>query len=55
MTGQDAAISARAFGTVLDLTGVILTKADGDSRGGAALSVKAICGQPIKFLGSEKA
>ena len=51
MTGQDAAISAQAFSAVLDLTGVILTKADGDSRGGAALSVKAICGQPIKFLG----
>ena len=51
MTGQDAAISAQAFSAVLDLTGVILTKADGDSRGGAALSVKAICVQPIKFLG----
>ena len=51
MTGQDAAISAQAFSAVLNLTGVILTKADGDSRGGAALSVKAICGQPIKFLG----
>ena len=51
MTGQDAAMSAQAFGAVLDLTGVILTKADGDSRGGAALSVKTVCGQPIKFLG----
>ena len=51
MTGQDAAVSAQAFSAVLDLSGVILTKADGDSRGGAALSVKAICGQPIKFLG----
>ena len=51
MTGQDAAMSAQAFSAVLDLTGVILTKADGDSRGGSALSVKAICGQPIKFLG----
>ena len=51
MTGQDAAMSAQAFSAVLDLTGVILTKVDGDSRGGSALSVKAICGQPIKFLG----
>ena len=51
MTGQDAALSARAFSEALNLTGVILTKADGDSRGGAALSVKAICGKPIKFLG----
>ncbi len=51
MTGQDAAMSAQAFSAVLDLTGVILTKADGDSRGGAALSVKTVCGQPIKFLG----
>ena len=52
MTGQDAARSAQAFHQVLDLTGVILTKADGDSRGGAALSVKAICGKPIRFLGT---
>ena len=43
MTGQDAALSAKAFSEALNLTGVILTKADGDSRGGAALSVKAIC------------
>ena len=51
LTGQDAANTARAFGDVLPLTGVILCKADGDSRGGAALSVKAITGKPIKFMG----
>jgi signal recognition particle subunit SRP54 len=51
MTGQDAAHTAKAFGDALPLTGVILTKVDGDARGGAALSVKAITAQPIKFLG----
>ncbi len=51
MTGQDAANTARAFGEALPLTGVILTKADGDARGGAALSVRQITGKPIKFLG----
>jgi len=51
MTGQDAANTARAFNEALELTGVILTKADGDTRGGAALSVRAITGKPIKFLG----
>jgi signal recognition particle subunit SRP54 len=51
MTGQDAAQTARAFGEALPLTGVILSKADADSRGGAALSVRAITGKPIKFLG----
>ena len=51
MTGQDAANTAKAFADVLPLTGVILTKADGDARGGAALSVKTITGQPIKFMG----
>lgn len=51
MTGQDAANTAKAFHDALSLTGVILTKADGDARGGAALSVKYITGQPIKFLG----
>ncbi|MEO2182037.1 MAG: signal recognition particle protein [bacterium] len=51
LTGQDAANTARAFGDVLPLTGVILSKADGDSRGGAALSVKSITGKPIKFMG----
>ncbi len=51
MTGQDAANTAKAFGEALPLTGVILTKADADSRGGAALSVRHITGKPIKFLG----
>ena len=51
LSGQDAAKSAAAFGEALALTGVILTKADGDSRGGAALSVRHVTGQPIKFLG----
>ncbi len=51
MTGQDAANTARAFDSALPLTGVILTKADGDARGGAALSIRQITGKPIKFLG----
>lgn len=51
MTGQDAANTAKAFNDALPLTGVILTKADGDSRGGAALSIRHITGKPIKFLG----
>ena len=51
MTGQDAANSARAFHEALALTGVILTKTDGDARGGAALSIRQITGKPIKFLG----
>jgi signal recognition particle subunit SRP54 len=51
MTGQDAANTARTFSEVLPLTGVVLTKTDGDSRGGAALSIRAITGKPIKFLG----
>ncbi len=51
MTGQDAANTARAFNDALALTGVVLTKADGDSRGGAALSVRSITGKPVKFLG----
>ena len=50
MTGQDAAATAKAFHEALPLTGVVLTKADGDSRGGAALSVRAVTGKPIKFL-----
>ena len=50
MTGQDAAISAQAFNEILPLTGVILTKADGDARGGAALSVRSVTGKPIKFM-----
>ncbi len=52
MTGQDAANTAAAFNSVLPLTGVILTKADGDARGGAALSVRHITGKPIKFMGT---
>lgn len=52
MTGQDAANSARAFHEALPLTGVILTKADGDARGGAALSVRHMTGKPIKFIGT---
>jgi signal recognition particle subunit SRP54 len=51
MTGQDAANTAKAFNDALPLTGVVLTKADGDARGGAALSVRQITGKPIKFLG----
>jgi signal recognition particle subunit SRP54 len=51
MTGQDAANTARAFGDALPLTGVVLTKTDGDARGGAALSVRQITGKPIKFVG----
>ncbi len=51
MTGQDAANTAQAFHEQLPLTGVILTKADGDARGGAALSVRQVTGKPIKFLG----
>ncbi len=52
MAGQDAVNAARAFGAALDLTGVVLTKADGDARGGAALSVRQITGKPIVFLGT---
>jgi len=51
MTGQDAANTARAFNEALPLTGVILTKTDGDARGGAALSVRHLTGKPIKFIG----
>ena len=55
MTGQDAATTAKAFSEALPLTGVILTKTDGDARGGAALSVRYVTGKPIKFIGvSEK-
>lgn len=55
MTGQDAVNTAKAFGDALPLTGIILTKLDGDARGGAALSVRHITGKPIKFVGvSEK-
>ena len=51
MTGQDAAHTAKTFSDMLPLTGIILTKTDGDARGGAALSVKHITGKPIKFMG----
>ena len=51
MTGQDAVNSAKAFDQALPLTGVILTKTDGDARGGAALSIRQVTGKPIKFLG----
>ena len=52
MTGQDAVNVAKTFNETLDITGVILTKLDGDTRGGAALSVKAVTGRPIKFSGT---
>ena len=52
MTGQDAANTAKAFNDALPLTGVILTKTDGDARGGAALSIREITGKPIKFIGA---
>ncbi len=55
MTGQDAVNSARAFDEMLPLTGVILTKTDGDARGGAALSIRQVTGKPIKFLGTGEA
>jgi signal recognition particle subunit SRP54 len=51
MTGQDAVNSAKAFNDALELDGVILTKLDGDTRGGAALSIKAVTGVPIKYIG----
>ncbi|MBS1213199.1 MAG: signal recognition particle protein, partial [Proteobacteria bacterium] len=51
MTGQDAANTAKAFHDALPLTGIILTKTDGDARGGAALSIRHITGKPIKFMG----
>jgi len=52
MTGQDAVNSAQAFNEALPLTGVVLTKTDGDARGGAALSIRHVTGKPIKFLGA---
>jgi len=51
MTGQDAVSTAETFNDILDINGVILTKMDGDARGGAALSIKAVTGKPIKFVG----
>ncbi len=55
MTGQDAVRSAKAFNEALELDGVIMTKLDGDARGGAALSVKSVTGVPIKFIGTGEA
>ena len=52
MTGQEAATLAAAFGAAAPLTGAVLTKMDGDARGGAALSVRAVSGAPIKFVGA---
>jgi signal recognition particle subunit SRP54 len=52
MTGQDAVTSAKAFNDALELDGIIMTKLDGDARGGAALSVKSVAGVPIKFIGT---
>ena len=52
MTGQDAVATAEAFGAALDVTGTVLTRIDGDARGGAALSLRAVTGKPIKFLGT---
>ena len=51
MIGQDAVNAAKAFDDALDIDGVMLTKLDGDARGGAALSIKAVTGKPIKFVG----
>ena len=51
MIGQDAVNAAKAFDEALDIDGVVLTKLDGDARGGAALSIKAVTGKPIKFVG----
>ena len=52
MTGQDAVNSAEAFNSALEISGVVLTKTDGDTRGGAALSIRAVTGKPIKFIGT---
>ena len=52
MSGQDAAVSARAFDQALPLSGIVLTKTDGDARGGAALSLREVTGKPIKFIGT---
>jgi len=52
MTGQDAVNIAQSFNDVLDIGGIVLTKTDGDARGGAALSIKAVTGKPIKFVGT---
>ena len=52
MTGQDAVNTAKAFHDLLDFDGVILTKLDGDARGGAALTIKSVVKKPIKFIGT---
>ena len=52
LTGQDAANVAKSFGETINITGSILTRVDGDGRGGAALSIKSITGAPIKFIGT---
>jgi signal recognition particle GTPase len=52
MTGQEAALLTKSFNDAVDISGAILTKLDGDSRGGAALSIKAVSGKPIKFVGT---
>ena len=52
MTGQDAVNVAETFNNELDITGVVLTKLDGDTRGGAALSIRSVTGKPIKFCGT---
>jgi signal recognition particle subunit SRP54 len=52
MTGQDAVNTAKAFNDRLDFDGVVLTKMDGDTRGGAALSIRSVVNKPIKFIGS---
>ena len=54
MTGQDATNSAKSFNEILDITGIILTKMDGDSRGGAAVSIRQVIGKPIKFIGTSE-
>jgi len=54
MQGQDAVNTAKAFGDALPLTGVILTKLDSDTRGGAALSVRQVTGKPIKYIGTSE-
>ena len=51
MTGQNAVNTAEGFNDKLDITGVVLTKLDGDTRGGAAMSIRAVTGKPIKFVG----
>jgi len=50
MTGQDAVNSAKAFNETVDFDGIVLTKLDGDARGGAALSIRSVVGKPIKFI-----